>query len=320
MRRFVADVSHELRTPLAAVTAYTELFERGARDQPDDLERALRGISLEAGRMGELVEELLLLAHLDEGRPLDWRRVDLVEVVVDAIAAARAVSPEWPITLRVTDVVDGRRRRQPTAPGDGQPARQRAHAHATGDVDVGRGRCAGRMGHDRRRRRRTRHDRASRRLVCFERFFHADPSRSRQSGGAGLGMAIVEALVAAHGGHIALDTSPGRGVRITVSLPLPTPATATAPPVRPTRSRGRADGRVVVVPDPGERHRRHGPRRRVARVRRVLLGAQHRQPTDTGMVARPAQLPGRPGADLHRGAPVGLGVWTRTRASASCRC
>jgi two-component system, OmpR family, sensor kinase len=68
MRRFVADVSHELRTPLAAVTAYTELFERGARDHPDDLERALRGIGLEANRMGELVEELLLLARLDEGR------------------------------------------------------------------------------------------------------------------------------------------------------------------------------------------------------------------------------------------------------------
>ena len=152
MRRFVADVSHELRTPLSAVTAYTELFERGARDRPEDLERALRGISLEAGRMGELVEELLLLAHLDEGRPLEWRRVDLVEVIVDAITAARAVSPEWPITLRVTDVVDDRRRRQPTAPGAGQSARQRSHAHTSGDVDVGRGRCAGRMGHDRRRR------------------------------------------------------------------------------------------------------------------------------------------------------------------------
>ncbi len=105
MRRFVADVSHELRTPLAAVTAYTELFERGARDRPEDLERALRGISLEASRMGELVEELLLLAHLDEGRPLERRRIDVVEVVVDAVAAARAVSPDWPITLRVTDVV-----------------------------------------------------------------------------------------------------------------------------------------------------------------------------------------------------------------------
>src|SRR6185503_6808179 len=70
MRQLVADVSHELRTPLAAVAAYVELFDRGARDHPEDLERALRGIGLESGRMRELVEELLLLAHLDEGRPL----------------------------------------------------------------------------------------------------------------------------------------------------------------------------------------------------------------------------------------------------------
>src|SRR4051794_4029024 len=105
MRRFVADVSHELRTPLAAVAAYAELFDRGARDHPEDLERALRGISLESGRMAELVEELLLLAHLDEGRPLNRTRVDLNEIVVDAVGAARAVSVEWPINLRVFDVV-----------------------------------------------------------------------------------------------------------------------------------------------------------------------------------------------------------------------
>jgi two-component system, OmpR family, sensor kinase len=227
MRRFVADVSHELRTPLAAVTAYTELFERGARDRPDDLERALRGISLEAGRMGELVEELLLLAHLDEGRPLDRRRIDLVEVAVDAIAAARAVSSEWPITLRVTDVVtidgDASRLRQVF---DNLLANVRTHTPAGTSTSVqvgvqdgwativvaddGPGMTA---------------EQASR---VFERFFRADPSRSRQSGGAGLGMAIVDALVTAHGGHIALDTSPGRGVRITVSLPLPTTSTGTS--------------------------------------------------------------------------------------------
>src|SRR5258708_7000231 len=102
MRRFVADVSHELRTPLAAVSAYAELFERGARDHPADLERALHGIGVESARMRELVEELLLLAHLDEGRPLASKRVDLNEAVVDAISAARAVSPGYPIALRST--------------------------------------------------------------------------------------------------------------------------------------------------------------------------------------------------------------------------
>ena len=117
MRRFVADVSHELRTPLSAVTAYTELFERGARDRPEDLERAMHGISLEAGRMGELVEELLLLAHLDEGRPLDMatRRPRRGRRSTRSPRRERS-SSEWPITLRVTDVV--------TVDGDASRLRQ----------------------------------------------------------------------------------------------------------------------------------------------------------------------------------------------------
>jgi two-component system OmpR family sensor kinase len=219
MRRFVADVSHELRTPLAAVTAYTELYERGARDRPEDLERALRGISLEAHRMGELVEELLLLAHLDEGRPLDLRRVDVVEIVVDAITAARAVSPQWPIALRVTDVVnvnaDASRLRQVF---DNLLTNVRTHTPAgtSTSVEVGieEGQATIVIADD---GPGMTPEQASR---VFERFFRADPSRSRLSGGAGLGMAIVDALVTAHDGHIALDTAEDRGVRITVSLPL----------------------------------------------------------------------------------------------------
>jgi two-component system OmpR family sensor kinase len=238
MRRFVADVSHELRTPLAAVTAYTELFDRGARDRPEDLARAMRGISLEAGRMGELVEELLLLAHLDEGRPLDRRPIDLVQVVVDAIAAARAVSSEWPITLRVTDVVtidgDASRLRQVV---DNLLANVRTHTPMGTSTSVEVGVLDGRAtivvaddGPGMTAEQATR---------VFERFFRADPSRSRQSGGAGLGMAIVDALVTAHGGHIELDTSPGRGVRITVSLPLPTTSVASAADVEPVDHEGR---------------------------------------------------------------------------------
>ena len=218
MRRFVADVSHELRTPLAAVSAYAELFERGARDHPADLERALRGIGVESARMRELVEELLLLAHLDEGRPLARARVDLNEVVVDAIWAARAVSAEWPIALRATDVVtvegDANRLRQivdnllsnvrmHTPPGTPTTVELRADGRALLTVrDEGPGMSAEQAGH------------------VFERFYRADPSRSRASGGAGLGMAIVEALVRAHGGTISIDTAPGRGVAITISLPL----------------------------------------------------------------------------------------------------
>jgi two-component system, OmpR family, sensor kinase len=193
----------------------------------------LRGISLEAGRMGELVEELLLLAHLDEGRPLDRHRIDVVEVVVDAIAAARAVSSDWPISLRVTDVVtidgDASRLRQVL---DNLLANVRTHTppgtSTSVEVGVQDGWATIVVADD---GPGMTVEQASR---VFERFFRADPSRSRLSGGAGLGMAIVQALVTAHGGHIAIDTSPGHGVRITVSLPLPntsadTSATGTEP-------------------------------------------------------------------------------------------
>jgi two-component system, OmpR family, sensor kinase len=251
MRRFVADVSHELRTPLAAVAAYTELFERGARDRPEDLARAMRGIGVEADRMGELVEELLLLARLDEGRPLDRRRIDLVEVVIDAIAAARAVSSDWPIALEVTDVVvidgDAGRLRQVL---DNVLANVRTHTPPGTSISVEVG---------------VQHDNAVMVIAddgpgmsaeqadrVFERFYRADPSRSRTSGGAGLGMAIVHALVTAHGGRITLDTAVGQGVRITVSLPLPTtspfttfPATAspsTTSPATTTRTTGSVGG------------------------------------------------------------------------------
>ncbi|MCU1401086.1 MAG: Sensor protein [Acidimicrobiales bacterium] len=219
MRQFVADVSHELRTPLAAVSAYTELIDRGARDRPDDLARALRGISLESERMRELVEELLLLAHLDEGRALQLATVDLGEVVVEAVGAARAVSREWPIQLRMSELVlvagDSGRLRQIL---DNLLANVRTHTppgttttielSTVGDrgvmtvSDDGPGMPADAAEH------------------AFERFYRADPSRSRRSGGAGLGMAIVHALVAAHGGRIQFRTAPGAGVSITIELPL----------------------------------------------------------------------------------------------------
>src|SRR5581483_11569485 len=85
LRRFVADASHELRTPLAAVRAYAELFTRGASERPADLERSMKGISRESERMSVLVEDLLLLAHLDEGRPLELQPVELEDVVGEAL-------------------------------------------------------------------------------------------------------------------------------------------------------------------------------------------------------------------------------------------
>ena len=96
LRRFVADASHGLRTPVAAVSAYAELFERGAETRPQDLSRVMKEIRGDR-RMADLVEDLLLLARLDESRPIDRAPVDLVEVTNDAVHAAGAIGPEWPL-------------------------------------------------------------------------------------------------------------------------------------------------------------------------------------------------------------------------------
>jgi two-component system OmpR family sensor kinase len=101
LRRFIADASHELRTPLAAVRAYAELFGRGAAERPEDLERSMTGITREAERMSLLVDDLLLLARLDEGRPLEQKPVDLAAVVGEAVDAARVVEPGRPIEVSV---------------------------------------------------------------------------------------------------------------------------------------------------------------------------------------------------------------------------
>ena len=99
LRRFIADASHELRTPLAAVRAYAELFDRGARERPDDLERSMNGIQRESRRMGLLVDDLLLLARLDQGRPLERKPVELEDVARDAVEAARTLDPGREIEL-----------------------------------------------------------------------------------------------------------------------------------------------------------------------------------------------------------------------------
>src|SRR5437588_9879942 len=101
LRRFVADASHELRTPLTSIRGYAELFRRGAATRPDDLAKAMHRIEDEAARMGVLVEELLLLARLDQGRPLERQPVDLSAMAGEAVADARVVEPNRPITLDV---------------------------------------------------------------------------------------------------------------------------------------------------------------------------------------------------------------------------
>jgi two-component system, OmpR family, sensor kinase len=218
LRRFVADASHELRTPLAAVRAYAELFRRGAAARPDDLERAMSGISRESERMSLLVDDLLLLARLDEGRPLERSPVDLREVVGEAVETARTVEPDRPINLDTTEAVvlgDHERLRQIV---DNLLGNVRSHTPPASPVHVRVTRSGGtavievedtgpglREGEAEE---------------VFERFHRGDPSRSRSSGGVGLGLSIVAAVAAAHGGSASVRSIPGEGSTFCITLPL----------------------------------------------------------------------------------------------------
>lgn len=218
LRRFVGDASHELRTPVAAVSAYAELFERGAGSHPEDLARVMSGIRGETARMGHLVEDLLLLARLDESRPIEHSPVDLVEVASEAVQAARTVGPQWQLELEATGpvIVSGDRSRlrqvfdnllsnvrAHTPPGTTATiAISRVGDEAVSHVsDDGPGISA---------------DDAAR---LFERFYRADPSRSRASGGSGLGLSIVAAIVAAHGGTVAASPAADHGAVFTIRMP-----------------------------------------------------------------------------------------------------
>lgn len=218
LRRFVADASHELRTPLAAVRAYAELFGRGASERPEDLERSMSGITREAERMSFLVDDLLLLARLDEGRPLEREPVDLAAVVREAVDAARVVEPGRPIDLVVEPAMvigDATRLRQVL---DNLLANARAHTPAGTPVSVEL-----RLVDGSARLAIADHgpglseEQAAR---VFERFYRADSSRARASGGAGLGLSIVSAVTEAHGGTAEVRPTPGGGATFVIALPL----------------------------------------------------------------------------------------------------
>ncbi len=218
MRRFVADASHELRTPLTTIRGFAELYRQGAMADP---ERAMTRIESEATRMGLLVEDLLMLARLDAQRPLDALPVDLLVLSADAVHDARAVAPERSVTL---EVVDGPGR--PEVLGDEARLRQvlsnlvgNALGHTppdaavtvrvgTVDADAFLEVADTGPGLDAEARDRV-----------FERFFRADSSRTRQSGGSGLGLSIVDTLVAAHGGTVSVETPAGGGAVFRVLLP-----------------------------------------------------------------------------------------------------
>jgi two-component system, OmpR family, sensor kinase len=218
LRRFVGDASHELRTPLAAVQAYAELFERGARERPQDLARAMAGIERESRRMGELVDELLLLARLDQGRPLERAPVDLAALAREAVDAARALEPLRPFEVEIPErlevVGDPTRLRQVL---DNLLGNVRAHTPVEAPVRVGLSRRGASAVLEVADRGPGLSAEAAAR--AFERFYRADPSRSRDSGGAGLGLAIVAAIAEAHGGRAVVESRPGEGARFVVEVP-----------------------------------------------------------------------------------------------------
>ncbi|MDG5807551.1 HAMP domain-containing sensor histidine kinase [Streptomyces ossamyceticus] len=219
VRQFVADASHELRTPLASIRGYAELTRRGREEIGPDTRHALGRIESESGRMTLLVEDLLLLARLDAGRPLQFERTDLIPLVVDTVSDARAAgrSHNWRLDLpdapapvsadaaRLQQVLVNllANARTHTPPGTTVTARvQRRGPWMCVDVeDDGQGIPEELLPH------------------VFERFARGDSSRSRVSGSTGLGLAIVQAVADAHGGAVTVDSVPGRTV-FTVHLPV----------------------------------------------------------------------------------------------------
>jgi two-component system, OmpR family, sensor kinase len=248
MRRFIADASHELRTPLTAIRGFAEyyrqrggLVKRWDRDQPappgpeggllpDDVDRIMQRLEKEAARMGLLVEDLLLLARMDQQRPLARQPVDLLSLAADAVHDARLLAPARTIRLSVqrgaaflvtgdeprlrqvignlmsnalTHTPDGTPIEVSIGSGTLDPRVADSPAAVTLDVtDHGPGMST---------------EQAQR---VFERFYRADQARTRATGGSGLGLAIVNALVVAHGGVASVRTAPDRGATFRIALPL----------------------------------------------------------------------------------------------------
>jgi two-component system, OmpR family, sensor kinase len=248
MRRFIADASHELRTPLTAIRGFAEyyrqrggLVQRWDKDQPaapgpgsgllpDDLDRIMQRLEKEAARMGLLVEDLLLLARMDQQRPLAQQPIDLLSLAADAVHDARLLAPARTIELSVqrgaaflvtgdeprlrqvignlmsnalTHTPDGTPIEVTIGSGTLDPRVPDSPAAVTLDVtDHGPGMST---------------EQAQR---VFERFYRADQARTRATGGSGLGLAIVNALVVAHGGVASVRTAPDRGATFRIALPL----------------------------------------------------------------------------------------------------
>jgi len=225
LRRFIADASHELRTPLTSIRGYSEMLRRGANESPNDAELARRRIEEESVRMSTLVDDMLLIARLDQGRPLERKPVDLQAIAADAAADARAVAPQRQITLTAPGpvVVEGDDLRLRQVVGNlVRNALVHTPQQTAIEIGVSTNNGTGRMSVADHgpglQAKEVEH--------IFEPFYRADPSRSRDSGGAGLGLSIVSAVVSAHGGQVNVKETSGGGVTFEVDLPLATSPTA----------------------------------------------------------------------------------------------
>jgi two-component system OmpR family sensor kinase len=246
LRQFLADASHELRTPLTSIQGFAELYRRGGAPPGPALDEAMGRIEGEVSRMRLLVNDLLLLARLDEERPLDQHPVDLLAVAADAVRDAHVRVPTRFVQL--TGLDDSAETFEPvTVLGDEPRIRQvvtnlvaNALQHTPDDcsvvVRVGAATNASMNGGpvaaigdhlpiDMRSAVVEVADAGPGMSTAdaqraFERLYRADPSRARRHGGAGLGLAIVASIVQAHGGRVELYTAAGAGARFRVLLPL----------------------------------------------------------------------------------------------------
>jgi two-component system OmpR family sensor kinase len=257
LRRFLSDASHELRTPLAAIRGYAELHRMGAASDPADVEKAMRRIEDEAARMGVLVEDLLALARLDEQREPVRRPVDVAAIARDAVDDARATAPDRAFELRAESgaqvLADPHQLRQVFA---NLLRNAIVHTPAGTPVEVIVARAADEVRVDVRDHGPGLPTGDAEAL--FDRFWRAEGGRERGKAGAGLGLAIVAGIVAAHHGRVHAADAPGGGARFTVLLPAAAfrpPRAGTIPQSRPMTDdateefrieEGRRDGVVVL--------------------------------------------------------------------------
>jgi len=221
LRRFIADASHELRTPLTAIRGFAELHRQGAVPNGEPTKELLGRIENESVRMGTLVEDLLLLARLDQSREMEMKPVNLSKVVNECVASARAAGPSHPITISIstdeafalgdetrifqviTNLLTNARVHTPVGTSIEVILNQSDDGVAISVTDHGNG-----LAKD---------DQAK----IFERFFRVDPSRQRNSSeGSGLGLSIVDAVMRAHGGRVSVTSEQGKGATFTLFFPL----------------------------------------------------------------------------------------------------